>query len=152
MLVSRCNETTNPVVLNRLIAEGLLDDLRSGKGARANPLGVASILDLLDMYRSNNFYEREPTGILERADFDDLNALGESDGFRCLETVLRETHEEVLAKSSIGDFVERANVLLTSLLAPGSPEFVQNVSEAERFLSVLTSRLKNAEARVDAHA
>jgi hypothetical protein len=150
MLVSRYNETANPVVLNRLVASALLEDLRAHKPLRSDSLGITSILALLEMSRSNSFYEREPTGILQQDDFAEMNELGEADGFRCLEVVLKETIEEMSHGSATGDFVQRMTAVFRSLgqAGPGTAQ----TAEAETFLSELTKRLKRAEAPPDVHS
>src|SRR5260370_9503953 len=104
MLVSREVQFVDPVVMSRVIATSLLQDLRSSGGSHAERLSVLNLLRLLEMYSADVFYVHEPLGILEQDDFSNLNGRGASSDLSRLKAALESTPATLSPNASPPEF------------------------------------------------
>lgn len=144
MLVNRRTRVADPVVISRIIASSLLNDLQSSNGARVEPLSVLNVLRLLDVYESQSFSVPQPLGILQHDDFADLNGRRGVVDLKRLKSALAVTHQSFLPQSSESEFAQRARDLFRPFISneDDATNRAERVPEANRFLRKLTEALQ----------
>ncbi len=132
------NESTDPVLMSRIIADSLLSEFRRSRGAQR--LGVLNLMRLLEMYQSDAFFPNMSIGIMDEDDSLNDDFVVQMKSLDRLKTAIASTHREISPDLTAHLFVTRVASILKRLLGPDliDPE---GAAEAERFLSVLTRSL-----------
>jgi len=146
MLISPSSRSSDPVVMSRIIARTMLQEMEKSLGKSASRISVVNMLRLLEMYRYDSFRSRNALGVLEHPRVNDLSASTDA-GLIRLRDALASVHHKLLPQLSAENFSMSISEALMKLMPQDqrsettSPHGDAGHSLAKRFLKNLTKAL-----------
>lgn len=138
MLISHSSRASDPVVMSRLIAKTMLQEIKESPEQSVSRISVVNMLRLLEMYRYNSFRARQPLGILEHARVDDLSTSIELDRLR---EAIASVHRQLLPNETEAAFSTKVGEVMVKLMPEDRSAKPADVSLVRKFLKGLTKAL-----------
>lgn len=131
MLISHSSRSSDPVVMSRIIARTMLQEMASSPENSASRISVINMLRLLEMYQFDSFRSRQPLGILEHHRSNELSTSSGQSGFDRLRKALIAVHDGMLHGTERAEFSKRIGEALVKFIPPEQGQPVREPSQAD---------------------